>query len=80
MLGSGEAISIRDLALMVEALIGANSESLLDIGTMEPRVEESGGYFFDMSESFEFLSWSPKVSMHDGLMETIGYARNTTNA
>jgi len=37
LLGSGEAISIKELALMVEPLVGIKKESLLDIGTVEQR-------------------------------------------
>jgi UDP-glucose 4-epimerase len=80
LLGSGEAISIKKLAQMVEPLIGVNKDSLLDIGGIGQRSRESKGYSYDMNESFELLNWKPKFSLHDGLIETIDYAKNVTHA
>ena len=75
LLGSGEAISIRELALMVEHLINGSKDSLLDIGTVGQRAAKSKGYSYDMHESFELLDWKPKFSLHDGLLETIDHAK-----
>jgi UDP-glucose 4-epimerase len=75
LLGSGEAVSIRELALMVEHLINVSKDSLLDIGTVGQRARESKGYSYDMNESFELLDWKPKFSLHDGLLETIDHAK-----
>ena len=80
LLGSGEAISIRELALKVEALMCLNKDSLLDIGAVEQRAGESKGYSYDMNESFELLDWKPQFSLHDGLVETIDYAKRVTHA
>ena len=80
LLGSGEAISIKQLALMVEPLVGIKKESLLDIGALEQRAGESKGYSYDMKESFELLDWKPRFSLHDGLVETIDYAKSVTHA
>ena len=80
LLGSGEAVSIKELALMVEPLIGVNKDSLLDIGSIEQRSRETKGYSFDMNESFELLDWKPKFSLHDGLLETIEHAKGVTHA
>ena len=80
LLGSGEAISIKELALMIELLIGVDKDNLLDIGSIEQRSSQSQGYSYDMSESFELLDWKPKFSLHDGLAETIDFAKKVTHA
>ena len=80
LLGSGEAVSIRDLALMVEHLINGSKDSLLNIGTVGQRAGKSKGYSYDMHESFDLLDWKPKISLHDGLVETIDYAKSVTHA
>ena len=80
LLGSGEAVSIKELALMVEPLMYVNRDSLLDIGAVEQRAGESKGYCYDMNESFDLLDWKPKFSLHDGLVETIDYAKSVTHA
>ena len=80
LLGSGEAVSIKELALMVEPLIDVNRDSLLAIGTVEQRAGEPNGYSYDMNESFDLLDWKPKFSLHDGLIETVDYAKNVTHA
>ena len=80
LLGSGEAVSIKELALMVEPLIVVNKDSLLDIGSIEQRSRETKGYSFDMNESFELLDWKPKFSLHDGLLETIEHAKGAAHA
>ena len=75
LLGSGKSISIKELARLVEFLMGVGKENLIDIGSREKRSRQSKGYSFDMSESFDLLGWKPKFSLEEGLIETIDHAK-----
>ena len=70
-LGSGQGISIGDLADKIVALIGRDIEILFDatrIRTQSPDIER---LVADITKANHLLSWQPKKSLDDGLKQTI---------
>jgi UDP-glucose 4-epimerase len=69
-IGSGELVSIGEIAARVQRLItGARPASASD----DPFYRSSRRA--DLTEAREFLGWSPHVSLEDGLMATIEWYR-----
>ncbi len=70
-LGSGQGISIGDLADKIVALIGRDVEILFDatrIRTQSPNLEQ---LVADITKANHLLGWQPKTSLDDGLRQTI---------
>ena len=70
-LGSGQGISIGDLADKILKLIGRDIEILFDatkIRTQSPDIER---LVADITKANDLLSWQPKTSLDDGLKQTI---------
>lgn len=69
-IGSGDEISIKDLALMVAELSGFKGEVLWDIsrpnGTQRKVLDSS---------RVKSLGWTPKISLKDGIRSTIDWYR-----
>ena len=69
-LGSGDGVSIRDLALLIRRLVGYHGELRFapDMPTGDPvRV-------LDMGRAKDLLGWMPKTSLEAGLTATIQWA------
>jgi UDP-glucose 4-epimerase len=62
-IGSGEAISIRDLAETVLELVGLNSEIIYE----NPRFGDIKHSYAEISKAKKFLGYKPKVPLRDGL-------------
>ena len=72
-LGSGQGISIGDLADKIVALIGRDIEILFDatkIRTQSPDIER---LVADVTKADHLLSWQPKTSLDNGLRQTIEF-------
>ena len=72
-LGSGQGISIGDLADKILKLIGRDIEILFDatrIRTQSPDIER---LVADITKANDLLSWQPKTSLDNGLKRTIGW-------
>jgi GDP-L-fucose synthase len=69
-IGSGDEISIKDLALMVAELSGFKGEVLWDVsrpnGTQRKVLDSS---------RIKSLGWTPKISLKDGILSTIDWYR-----
>jgi GDP-L-fucose synthase len=69
-IGSGDEISIKDLALMVAELSGFKGEVLWDVsrpnGTQRKVLDSS---------RIKSLGWTPKISLKDGILATIDWYR-----
>jgi UDP-glucose 4-epimerase len=71
--GSGVETQIRDLAVLVEQLTGA--EGLLRIGAVPYRAGEQMRYSVDASLAKELLGWEASTPLEAGLRRTIDAAR-----
>jgi dTDP-glucose 4,6-dehydratase len=72
-LGSGQGISIGDLAETIIKLMGRDVEILFDatrIRTQSPDIER---LMADITKANDLLSWQPNTSLDDGLKQTIEF-------
>jgi len=70
-IGSGNTLSIRELALLVAHLIGNNADELLDFGALSERRNEIRNYSVNLGDAIQYLQWQPQVSLKEGLRLTI---------
>ncbi len=73
-IGSGTAITIRELALKIASLMGKNVSITNDKSRFRPYDVEK--LVCDNSKSKRILGWEPKVTLDSGLLRTIEWARN----
>ena len=75
-LGSGQEISIRKIAELIFEIMG--KEVIVDIDQKRIRPEKSEviRLISDNSKAREKLGWMPKVSIRDGLTQTIAWIRS----
>ena len=70
-LGTGEAISIRDLAETIIQKAGTHVKVEVDTARLRPKKSEVGRLLSDNSLARERLNWQPRVSLDAGLDKTI---------
>jgi dTDP-glucose 4,6-dehydratase len=70
-LGSGQSISIGDLADKIVALIGRDVEILFDATRLRTQSPDIERLVADITKANHLLSWQPKTSLDDGLKKTI---------
>ena len=70
-IGSGHAVKIAKVAMMVEDLLGKSG--LIQIGKLEYREGEIMEYVVDNTKAREVLDWKPLVGLEEGLKHTIEY-------
>lgn len=73
LLGSGENKSIRDLAFQVAEMFPKGAKNLIKVGALKQIENHDRSYKFDMSKTFEQLSWQPKYNLEIGLTEVIRF-------
>jgi NAD dependent epimerase/dehydratase len=74
-LGTGEEISIGDLARRVIQMVDRPVETTLDTDRMRPEGSEVMRLLSDNSLAAERLGWRPEVSLDQGLAQTIAWIR-----
>lgn len=72
--GSKTQISIRDFVTLIKDL-SENTNTQLNFGALPYRKNEAMEVCLDISK-LELLGWSEKVSLRDGLIETIAFERS----
>jgi UDP-glucose 4-epimerase len=73
-LGSAEVISLKSLADKLIAVNGGGSYSVRDFPPESKRID-IGDYYTDCTQIRNLLGWSPKVSLDEGLSQTLAYYR-----
>jgi nucleoside-diphosphate-sugar epimerase len=73
-LGSGEDVSMRDLASRLAALCGHDT-SLIDWDASQP--DGQPRRLLDTTRARDVLGWSPQVSLDEGLRRTVSWAEET---
>lgn len=68
-LGSGESITIRAVAEMVERIVGTHG--LLRPGVVPPRAGEAMAYGVDLTRASTLLAWSATRALEQGIAETV---------
>jgi dTDP-glucose 4,6-dehydratase len=74
-LGSGREISIGDLAQLIGKLLGSPITMETDSARVRPEGSEVERLLADSRLAGELLGWKPRVSLEDGLRETIAWLR-----
>lgn len=74
-IGSGHAFSLRVIAEKVWEITGAD-HSLLKIGARTASVSELHDTCADITKAKRLLDWQPKVSLEEGLKQTINSIKN----
>ena len=73
--GTGEDLTVKELALIISELTGFNGEILWDTSKLDGTPRK----VLDVSR-IQKLGWSPKVSLRDGIQSTIDwYKKNSEN-
>ena len=73
--GSGREISIGDLACLIADLVGTPITIECEDERLRPAQSEVDRLLADNSLARRLLAWEPKVSLEDGLQETIAWIR-----
>lgn len=75
-LGSGEKISIGDLADLIANLMNKKISIEQDERRVRPSNSEVGCLLADNRKAFELLGWKPQVTLSEGLRLTIAWMQN----
>ena len=78
-IGSGQEISINDLANKTMSLIGINVTLVHDSLRVRPEKSEVDRLLCDNSKAKKILGWQAQVSLEEGLSKTIEWIKNHMN-
>ena len=78
-IGSGQEISIGDLADKIVSLIDRDVEIVSDTARFRPEKSEVNRLLADNSKAKELLQWEPKISLDEGLKRTIEWISEHIN-
>ncbi|MDA8131845.1 MAG: NAD-dependent 4,6-dehydratase LegB [Elusimicrobia bacterium] len=78
-IGSGLEISVGDLAEKIIALSGKRVKIVCDSQRKRPAKSEVERLLCDNTKIKELTGWAPKVSLEDGLRNTIAWFKNSEN-
>lgn len=73
-LGSQETVSLAELAALLIDINGGGEFLVMEF-PQERRIIDIGDYYSDFTVIRETLGWAPKVSLRDGMEQTIAYFR-----
>jgi NAD dependent epimerase/dehydratase len=74
-LGSGREISIRNLVSLIAGLIGVTADIRVAPERLRPAASEVERLIADASLAASILDWRPRVSLEDGLVQTIAWLK-----
>jgi NAD dependent epimerase/dehydratase len=74
--GSGTAISIKELADRIIGLLGGNKQVIHDEVRVRPPASEVMELLCDNRKAQALMGWQPRVSLEEGLQETIKFIRD----
>ena len=74
-LGSGEEISIGDLAKLIGNLLEHKSPIEIDESRIRPQPSEVERLVADHSLAYKVLGWKPAINLEEGLIRTIDWVR-----
>ena len=74
-LGSGREISIGDLAALIARLTGIAFDVESETARLRPEKSEVNRLLADHTRATELLGWTPRVTLEEGLVQTIDWIR-----
>ena len=74
-LGTGQTVSIGELAQMILKITGENKQIVTEQKRVRPENSEVWHLEADNRQAREILGWSPRVGLEEGLTSTIDYVR-----
>jgi NAD dependent epimerase/dehydratase len=74
--GSGEAVAIGDLAERIIVLLGGGKRVMFDEARTRPPASEVMELVCDNRKARALIDWQPRVSLEQGLQETIRFIRD----
>jgi NAD dependent epimerase/dehydratase len=72
-LGTGQSISIGELAQMIINIIGGNKKIVTEQERLRPETSEVWNLESDNRRAQKILGWTPEVSLETGLQRTVDY-------
>jgi nucleoside-diphosphate-sugar epimerase len=75
-IAAGKQIMVKEIAALVEKLIGAGEYSFLNFGAIPYRQNEIMGYSVKNDRAKELLKWFPETPIDAGLQQTIKYYKD----
>jgi nucleoside-diphosphate-sugar epimerase len=73
--GSGQPVTIRRVLEMIHGLVG---KGRIDFGARPMRAGEIMELYADVTHIRSVTGWEPRISLEDGLAETVAYYRGET--
>jgi hypothetical protein len=74
-IGSGTAITMRELVHKIVKILGGNKEIIIEDERQRPEASEVMRLICDNRRARELLHWEPQVSLDEGLRRTIEFIR-----
>jgi nucleoside-diphosphate-sugar epimerase len=74
-IGSGEGVSLRDVAEAVVAEVGCGGVDVDAPWPVDAAAVETGDFYFDVSCARELLGWEPRVGLDEGVRRLVAAAR-----
>jgi NAD dependent epimerase/dehydratase len=74
-LGTGQSVSIGELAQMILKIIGGNKEIVTDQERLRPENSEVWNLLSDNRRAQKILGWTPQMSLEAGLQKTVDYMK-----
>lgn len=74
-LGTGQAISIGELAQMILKIIGGHKQIVTEPERLRPETSEVWNLQSDNRQAQKILAWTPQVTLEKGLQKTIDYVQ-----
>jgi NAD dependent epimerase/dehydratase len=75
-LGSGQEVSVGDLAKQIAALVGRPVSIRQDPERVRPASSEVARLLADNSKALRLAGWTPRVSLEEGLRRTVAWVRD----
>jgi NAD dependent epimerase/dehydratase len=72
-LGTGRAVSVRELAQIIMRIVGSNKEIVTTPERLRPETSEVWNLECDNRRANQVLTWQPAVSLEEGLKLTVDY-------
>jgi NAD dependent epimerase/dehydratase len=72
-IGSGESVSIGELAVKIIDLLGGNQRLVTEDDRVRPQASEVMELLSDHRKAKELISWEPRVGLEEGLARTIKF-------